>query len=168
MNHLWLVTGGSRSGKSRYALELGKDASNPHYIATAWAGDAEMAERIQKHRRERGPQWTTLETRTDLPSAIRQALSNQADFILVDCLTLWVSNLMAESCCVERAAIELAESLPDSVTTVLVTNEVGSGIVPENAMARAFRDDAGRVNQILSASVGNVVLTVSGIPVKIK
>jgi len=89
----WLVTGGARSGKSRFALELASGSGRPYYVATGWAGDGEMDERIRKHRAERGDKWTTIETRSDLVGAISRATGEGADFIVVDCLTLWISPL---------------------------------------------------------------------------
>ena len=164
----YLVTGGTRSGKSSFALQLAASAERPFYIATGWAGDGEMEVRIEKHRKERGDRWRTIETRTEVPAAIARALSELTDFILVDCLTLWTSNLMFEQKDVNAAVAELIRAIPDDVPIVFVTNELGSGIVPDNKLARDFRDEAGRVNQAVAAAVENVYLTVCGIPVKIK
>ena len=90
----YLVTGGCRSGKSRHALELAKDAKRPYYIATGWAGDEEMQDRIDKHQDERGPHWSTIETKVNIVAAIIEAESAEADYILIDCLTLWTTNVM--------------------------------------------------------------------------
>ncbi len=166
----YLITGGSRSGKSRYALELAKSAKKPFYIATGWAGDEEMDDRIKKHRRERGRHWTTIETKTDISSAIEKAGRKGADFIIVDCLTLWVSNMMFEKKNIEKEIRRVVEVIgsPRHAPLVFVTNEVGSGIVPGDRLSREFRDAAGLVNQKIGAAVDNVVLTVCGQPLYIK
>lgn len=168
--HSYLITGGSRSGKSRYALELAKSAKKPFYVATGWAGDDEMADRIEKHRKERGRHWTTIETKTDIASAIGKAERKGADFIIVDCLTLWVSNLMFEKANIEKEIKKVIAVIKAERKAVLVfvTNEVGSGIVPADKLSREFRDAAGLVNQKIAAAVDNVYLCVSGMPVKIK
>jgi adenosylcobinamide kinase / adenosylcobinamide-phosphate guanylyltransferase len=165
-----LVTGGSRSGKSGYALELGKDAAKPFFIATGWAGDAEMADRIKRHQAERPAHWTTIETRLDVAAAIREAEAKGADFILLDCLTLWTSNMLFDA--PERLEADtdaLAALMAEvSVPLVFVTNEVGSGIVPGDPLSRAFRDAAGRVNRKIATAADSVFLTVCGIPMKVK
>ncbi len=166
----FLITGGSRSGKSRYALELAKSAKKPFYVATGWAGDDEMADRISKHRKERGKHWSTIETKTDIASAIEKAERKGADYIIVDCLTLWVSNMMFEKTNIEkelRKTIAVIKSKRKAVL-VFVTNEVGSGIVPGDKISREFRDAAGLVNQKIAAAADNVVLTVCGQPLYIK
>lgn len=163
-----LITGGARSGKSalaeRLALSLGQA---PIYIATAEARDAEMADRIAAHQARRGEGWTTREVPLDLAGALDA--SDGAGPRLVDCLTLWLSNLMlAERDC-QAAAGELVACLGrQRAPTVLVTNEVGDGIVPTNALARAFRDAAGLLNQQVAAAADTVYLTVAGQPVRIK
>ena len=166
----YLITGGSRSGKSRYALELAKSAKKPFYIATGWAGDEEMADRISKHRKERGKHWTTIETRTDIASAIEKAGRKGADFIIVDCLTLWVSNMMFEKINIEKELKKVVSTVKSErkAVLVLVTNEIGSGIVPGDKISREFRDAAGLVNQKMAAAVDNVILTVCGQPLKVK
>ena len=166
----YLLTGGSRSGKSRYALELAKSAKKPFYIATGWAGDDEMADRITKHRKERGKNWTTIEVKTDIASAIEKAERKGADYIIIDCLTLWVSNMMFEKTNIEKEikkAIAVIKSNRKAVL-VFVTNEVGSGIVPGDKISREFRDASGLVNQKIAAATDNVVLTVCGQPLYIK
>lgn len=166
----YLITGGSRSGKSRYALKLAEKARAPFYIATGWAGDEEMADRIEKHRRERGPQWTAIEERFELAEAILSAGKQRADFIVVDCLTLWVSNMLfSKKDEFEKKFQKLIVTIPViEVPLVFVSNEVGSGIVPGDPVSREFRDLAGFVNQRIAAVVKNVILTVAGIPLKIK
>ncbi len=164
-----LVLGGTRSGKSRYAEGLILAASEAGlYIATAAAGDGEMAERIARHRARRGSAWTTLEEPLALAAVLRrEARPNRP--ILVDCLTLWLSNLMHAGCDIDGAAAELAvvlAGLPGPV--VLVSNEVGLGIVPDNALARAFRDHAGRLHQQLAELAAPVVFMVAGLPLIVK
>jgi adenosylcobinamide kinase/adenosylcobinamide-phosphate guanylyltransferase len=162
-----LVLGGARSGKSRYAESLIAAMPPPwSYVATAEAGDAEMAERIAAHRARRGSNWQTIEAPHDLPVAVR---TSQGRPVLVDCLTLWLSNLMQAERDIAGEIESLAAVLPRiEAPVVLVANEVGSGIVPENAMARAFRDHAGRLNQEMAALADHVVLVVAGLPLVLK
>lgn len=166
----FLVTGGARSGKSRIALSLAEKSTKPFYVATGWAGDSEMDERIRKHKADRGERWTLIEEKMGLSSAIKKAEEQGADFILVDCITLWVSNLMMlEDEKLEKRTAELLETIKNiKVPLAFVTNEVGSGIVPGDPLSRQFRDDAGFVNQKIAQVVDNVILAVSGIPVFIK
>jgi adenosylcobinamide kinase/adenosylcobinamide-phosphate guanylyltransferase len=161
-----LVGGGSRSGKSRYALELAKQrGSRPAFLATAQAFDDEMTERIRKHREERADEFVTLEEPFELASALRA--QRECDVIVVDCLTLWVSNLMLSDR--EIPADELIAAARESPATVIfVSNEVGCGIVPENALARRFRDLAGTLNQRVAAAADEVYWMAFGIPLKVK
>jgi len=163
-----LVTGGARSGKSAFAERLVRTLGpEAVYIATAEAHDAEMTARIEAHRARRGDGWTTHEAPLDLVGAL-DATDARAPR-LVDCLTLWLSNLMLAERDWEAEGRALAEAIPRQTAPVLfVTNEVGSGIVPENALARAYRDAAGQLNQMIAAAVDDVYLTVSGIPVRVK
>ena len=164
-----LILGGARSGKSRHAEAMVEEAAaNGLYIATAAAGDGEMAMRIRHHRERRGPFWTTVEEPLHLAHAIEaHALPGRP--ILVDCLTLWLSNLMMEGRAVEAATDRLLTALEEAtVPVVLVANEVGQGIVPDNARARAFRDHAGRVNQRIAAAADRVVMMVAGLPMTVK
>ncbi len=163
-----LITGGARSGKSalaeRIALGLGQPAI---YIATAEAHDDEMATRIARHQARRGAEWQTV----NAPLALAQALrdSDTGPPRLVDCITLWLSNLMLSGQDWEAALHELAELVPQlSAPVVMVTNEVGSGIVPENRLAREFRDAAGWSNQTLAGVCNEVWLCVAGQPLRIK
>ncbi len=163
-----LVTGGARSGKSalaeRLALGLGGRAV---YIATAERGDAEMAARIAVHRDRRGEAWRTVEAPEDLVGAL-DATDGTAPR-LVDCLTLWLSNLM--HCGPDwraRTQALVPALLRQSAPVVLVTNEVGAGIVPENALARSFRDAAGELNQAVAAAADEVYLSVAGLPLRLK
>ena len=160
-----LVIGGARSGKSRYAEALAMPWPGAKvYFATAEAGDEEMAVRIAAHQARRGDDWRTVTALLNLPDALREH-SGEDSFILVDCLTIWLSNVfLAENDC--AAAVEdLLEALAHTQgTTVLVSNEVGGGIVPENALARRFRDIAGETNQKVAAIVDEVVLVTAGLP----
>lgn len=164
-----LVLGGARSGKSRFAEQLCRDSGlNLHYIATGRAWDAEMEARIAAHRADRGPDWTTHEAPIGLVEALA-AVDDPGAVVLVDCLTLWVTNLMME----ERAGAEEFEALARAVATaksriVLVSNEVGLGIVPDNKMAREFRDHAGRLHQRIAEVAEQVYFVAAGLPLKMK
>jgi adenosylcobinamide kinase / adenosylcobinamide-phosphate guanylyltransferase len=165
---LTLVLGGARSGKSRYAESLITALPPPWlYIATAQAFDQEMTERIAEHRGRRAPSWQTIDAPHDLASAL-DAAPRQAP-VLIDCLTLWLSNrMLAEANVdVETDALEDALARRGGVR-VLVSNEVGFGIVPDNALARRFRDLQGRLNQRLAARADRVVLVVAGLPLTLK
>lgn len=165
---LTFVLGGARSGKSRHAERL--IAAHPApwlYLATAQALDGEMAERIAHHRARRDASWRTVEAPLDLAEALEAVPPGRP--LLVDCLTLWLSNLMLAGRDVEAEAARLAGVLSrPRGPWVAVSNEVGLGIVPENALARRFRDEAGRLNQAVAASAGRVVLMVAGLPVAVK
>jgi adenosylcobinamide kinase/adenosylcobinamide-phosphate guanylyltransferase len=165
---LALVLGGARSGKSRHAEALVTALPPPWlYIATGEPRDNEMAARIAAHRARRGVQWRTVEAPHDLAGALASAPAGAA--VLVDCLTLWLSNVMLAGADVEVEIARLERALADrGGYTVLVANEVGLGIVPDNALARRFRDAAGRLNQRLAAAADRVVLLVAGVPVKVK
>ena len=161
---LTLVLGGARSGKSRYAESLIAATPPPWvYVATAQALDAEMAERIAHHRKRRGDGWHTIEEPHDLQDAIDAAAAGAA--VLVDCMTLWLTNRMLADADMgaETARLEAALARRNGLT-VLVSNEVGSGIVPDNALARRFADLQGRLNQRLAACADRVVLVVAGLP----
>jgi adenosylcobinamide kinase/adenosylcobinamide-phosphate guanylyltransferase len=164
-----LILGGARSGKSRFGQSrIEAFAGQLYYIATAQAFDAEMAERIALHRADRGPRWNTVEAPLDLPAAI-MAHGAQADAILVDCLTLWLSNLMLAEKDVAQASAQLVQAvLACPVPLALVANEVGLGIVPDNALARRFRDEAGRLNQSIAQIAGEVAFLAAGLPLMLK
>ncbi|MGD1878236.1 MAG: bifunctional adenosylcobinamide kinase/adenosylcobinamide-phosphate guanylyltransferase [Kiloniellaceae bacterium] len=164
-----LILGGARSGKSTYAERLAESADGPCiYLATAAAGDAEMAERIALHRRRRGPRWSTQEEPLDLGGALLAA-SLPGSVILVDCLTLWLSNVMHAGLNVNNQCEQLLAVLPRLAGPVIfVSNEVGLGIVPDNALARRFRDDAGRLNQAVAAAAQQVVFVAAGLPLVMK
>ena len=166
---LTLVIGGARSGKSRHAEMLVTATPPPwRYVATARALDAEMAERIALHRNQRKKGWVTHEVAVELPECIAR-LGAQRTPILVDCLTLWLTHVMLGEHDVAGAIDALEASLEAvSAPMVLVANEVGLGIVPENALARRFRDEAGRLNQRLAARATRVILMVAGLPMQVK
>jgi adenosylcobinamide kinase / adenosylcobinamide-phosphate guanylyltransferase len=164
-----LVLGGARSGKSAWA-EACAEASGlaPVYLATAEAGDGEMAERIAEHRARRGARWATVEEPLDLIGALRQWAAPDR-VVLVDCLTLWLANLMDAGRDPERERERLAASLLAMPgPAIFVSNEVGLGIVPDNALARAFRDAAGRLNQRIAAAAQHVVFLAAGLPLTLK
>ena len=165
-----LVLGGARSGKSRFAEAWAASQSDDRvYLATATAGqDGEMAERIAQHRARRGVGWTTVEEPLDLTGALTTA-ARPDTVILVDCLTLWLTNLMLADADPAQAGADLVALLPTLPgRVVLVSNEVGLGIVPDNAMARAFRDFAGRLHQDVAAVAEAVVFMVAGLPLVMK
>jgi adenosylcobinamide kinase/adenosylcobinamide-phosphate guanylyltransferase len=168
MPQLTLVLGGARSGKSRYAESLIAALPPPWtYVATAEAGDAEMAERIAAHRARRGKDWQAVEAPHDLAAALADIESNVP--VLVDCLTLWLSNRMLAGADVEADTARLETALASRhAPVVVVSNEVGFGIVPDNALARRFRDLQGRLNQRMAARADRVVLVVAGLPLVVK
>lgn len=166
---LHLVLGGARSGKSRHAEAITlAAAATPVCLATARAGDDEMAARIARHRQRRGAAWEVIEEPLDLPGALRRA-SRPHTAVLVDCLTLWLSNLMMAKRDLEVASTGLLAALDDCTgLVVLVSGEVGQGVVPMNAMARAFVDAAGLLHQRLAARADVVELVVAGLPLRLK
>ena len=164
-----LVLGGARSGKSRYARALAEaNAPERLYVATASAGDAEMAARIAGHRAERGTGWRTLEEPLEVAAALR-AEAREGQTIVVDCVTLWLSNVLL-------ANLDPAEKIADLIETiatlggpaVFVSNEVGAGVVPATQLGRAFRDWQGRVNQELARNCDAVAWVAAGLPILIK
>ncbi len=163
-----LITGGARSGKSRHAEARARAfPGRPVYLATAEALDEEMAERIAKHRARRGSEWIEREEPLDLARALVETEGGGAR--LVDCLTLWLSNLLHAGRDWRQAIAELAETLTQRQSpVVLVTNEVGLGIVPDNALARAYRDAAGLMNQTIAGVADDVEFIVAGLPMKLK
>jgi adenosylcobinamide kinase/adenosylcobinamide-phosphate guanylyltransferase len=162
-----LVTGGARSGKSALAERLVRANGPGVYIATAEAGDAEMAARIAAHQAARGDGWRLVEAPLDLAAALKSTDGGPPR--LVDCLTLWLSNLMLAGHAPEPEVAGLLDTLArQSAPVVLVTNEVGAGIVPENALARAFRDQAGWMNQRVAGAADEVWMSVSGCALRLK
>lgn len=163
-----LITGGARSGKSTRAEARAREfAGQPVYIATAEALDAEMRERIARHRARRGNEWLERETPLDLVEVLNETDGGGAR--LVDCLTLWLTNLMLAERNWEIEAAALAEMLGRQKSpVVLVTNEVGLGIVPDNVLARRFRDAAGILNQMIARAADEVEFVVAGLPMRVK
>jgi adenosylcobinamide kinase/adenosylcobinamide-phosphate guanylyltransferase len=162
-----LFLGGARSGKSRLAQAAAEALDGPLvYIATAEAGDAEMADRIARHRADRGPRWTTIECPIDLAETIT---GHENDVVLVDCLTLWLSNLMLAGHDVTRHGCSLIGAMAQrKAPLLLVSNEVGMGLVPETPLGRAFRDEAGRLNQMVAAAADGLTLVCAGFPLRMK
>lgn len=169
--NLMLILGGARSGKSRYAeglIAALPPVWNPPwiYVATAEPGDEEMRARIAAHRARRGPSWQTVEAPQELAEAVILA---QPAPVLVDCLTLWLSNLMLTDADIEAETVRLERALEAATAPiVLVSNEVGSGIVPEHPLGRRFRDLQGALNQRIAARADRVVLMVAGLPLAVK
>jgi adenosylcobinamide kinase/adenosylcobinamide-phosphate guanylyltransferase len=168
-NPITLLLGGARSGKSRHAERLALASGlAPVYVATAQARDDEMARRIAAHRARRGPPWRTVEEPLDLVAALHHACAPER-IVLVDCLTLWLSNLMGAGRDVAAASARLLEALPALPGPVLlVSNEVGQGIVPDNLVARQFIDHAGLLHQGIAERADAVVLMTAGLPHRLK
>ncbi|MGR3605214.1 bifunctional adenosylcobinamide kinase/adenosylcobinamide-phosphate guanylyltransferase [Sulfitobacter sp.] len=168
MSKTIMITGGARSGKSQIAEARCLLISKPAiYIATAQADDDEMRERISQHQVRRGPEWHIFAEPFELVKTLQE--SDGSGPRLVDCITLWLSNLMLADRDWRVAGTELVAALAlQKSPVVLVTNEVGMGIVPDNALARAFRDAAGTLNQWIAAEADEVIFAVSGLPMKVK
>jgi len=164
-----LVLGGARSGKSRYAERLVEQSGLDRvYLATGQAGDDEMAARIAAHRARRGSDWTTVEEPLELAGTLKSEVSPER-CILIDCLTLWLSNLTLQKRDIARETAALVDSLADaSGPVVLVSIEVGLGIVPDNVLARGFRDHQGELNQRVAAIADHVVFIAAGLPLTLK
>ena len=185
MGKVIYITGGARSGKSSYAEELLEGKKNVLYVATAIAFDEEMKDRIKKHRDRRSDSWTTLEEYKNFDSKLLSEVSNK-DYILFDCITVMISNIMVldNDCDWDNITVDRAGQIENEVlneidsllevisdfngTSILVSNELGMGIVPGNPLGRIFRDIAGRVNQKIANISNEAYLVVSGVPVKIK
>jgi adenosylcobinamide kinase/adenosylcobinamide-phosphate guanylyltransferase len=180
MSELTLIIGGTRSGKSAFAMELANKYQHVCYIATADSGqssqidDGEMLERIQKHRENRPAEWETVEAPLELDKAVSNRNGN-LDVVLIDCITIYVTNMLLGSHKEEgdehiidaiNKLCSVCKSAPFHV--IMVTNEVGYGVVPDNALSRRFRDIAGYVNQIIARAADNVYLVTAGIESKIK
>ncbi|MDO8948173.1 MAG: bifunctional adenosylcobinamide kinase/adenosylcobinamide-phosphate guanylyltransferase [Desulfocapsaceae bacterium] len=178
MGRLILVTGGARSGKSDYALQLAQSLPSPRcFIATCPVVDSEMDERITRHREEReGAEWQTVEEQTDIAAILRS--HQDSPVCLIDCLTLWVNNLlynadMSEKLFGDAEVRRQCDLLTEAAsihqgTVICVTNEVGMGIVPDNAAARVYRDLVGRCNRMIAAAASEVYLVSCGIPLRLK
>ena len=172
MKKTTLIIGGCRSGKSSHALELAEQIpGHKIFIATCIPQDKEMEERVLLHKKQRSRAWTTLEVPLHLPEEISKN-SQRENVILVDCLTLWISNLILENHnheTIDGHIRKLVRSLENArCPVILVSNEVGTGIVPENRLARQFRDIAGFTNQSVAACADQVIWMVAGIPVGVK
>ena len=165
---LRLVLGGANSGKSQFAEALVRQSERPRrYIATAQAWDDEMRAKIAAHQTQRGPDWTTVEAPLDLASAI--LLAQPDEIVLLDCVTLWLTNLIIAKQDISLSSKSLCAALTQaSCPIVVVSNEVGQGITPDNAMARAFVKYQGNLNQALAATALEVFFVTAGIPQKIK
>jgi adenosylcobinamide kinase/adenosylcobinamide-phosphate guanylyltransferase len=164
-----LFIGGARSGKSRLAQARAEATAGVLvYIATGEARDEEMTTRIERHRADRGPRWRTVEVPLELPDALARE-AGPGRVVLVDCLTLWLSNLILNESDLPDATARLLVALTGAAGTVLlVSNEVGMGIVPDNALARRFRDEAGRLNQRVAEVADEVVFVAAGLAMKMK
>ena len=168
LSKLSLVLGGAASGKSTFAEGLltasGKDLI---YIATAQIWDDEMAQKVVRHKDMRGDGWTTIEEPLDIPSVLSQATAGQA--ILIDCATLWLTNLILGEHDVAKASADLLAAIRTCpAPVVIVSNEVGQGIVPDNALSRKFRNAQGRLNQDIAAQADTVVAVMAGLPLTLK
>lgn len=168
-----LILGGARSGKTRRALEHAErahanDGLSPFYVATAQAFDDEMRRRIKDHQLERDTHWTTVEAPFDLADTIR-AEAAPGRVLVIDCLTLWLTNQMLSNADCEAASDALLAALEDAAGPIIaVSNEVGLGIVPENALARRFRDAQGRLNRLFAARAERVEFIAAGLPLILK
>lgn len=168
---LVFVLGGARSGKSSFALQQGKAHSPRAFLATAEPLDAEMAIRIQKHKRSRGSGWTTFEIPVQLAEWFTEQGGNYSS-VVVDCLTLWLNNILREKVRPRQIPIHVRKFLKamraSSGQIVIVSNELGLGLVPGDSVSREFRDLAGRMNQLVAAEADEVHFLVSGIPLRVK
>jgi len=173
MSKVTMVTGGARSGKSRFAERLAEAyAPMRGYLATGQAGDAEMADRIARHRGRRGSEWETVEEPLEVTGTIARVDGNYT-VLLVDCVTLWLSNLLFGCEGGAAEALKRVERFTEGFSAwqtplVIVTSEVGSGIVPEHPLARTFRDLAGEANELIAARADEVYVAISGLPLKLK
>lgn len=172
---LTFVLGGARSGKSRFAQNMAESATRADgvlpqliFVATAEAGDGEMAARIARHQSDRGPRWRTIEAPLDLPAALREN-SVSGRVVVVDCLTLWLSNLIHAGQDPDLACAQLVRALDACAgANILISNETGLGIVPDNALARAFRDYAGQMHQTIAARADRVFFIAAGLALPLK
>jgi adenosylcobinamide kinase/adenosylcobinamide-phosphate guanylyltransferase len=166
MKRIILITGGQRSGKSKKAEELALSlSSNPVYLATAHIWDDEFRERVRRHQERRGPEWTTIEEEIHLS---RHDMTGRV--VVIDCVTLWLTNMLDSSLQgnLEKAFAEFDAFTAPEATYIFVTNEIGLGGISENALQRRFTDLQGMMNQYIAARADEVILMISGIPVKLK
>lgn len=166
---LTFIIGGARSGKSRRAQSLAEAAGGSLvFIATAQAFDDEMRDRIERHRADRDDRWLTIEAPADLPDAVRNH-AKPGQVLLIDCLTLWVSNLLIGDLDADLASDDLVRAFAEATCPIyVVSNEVGQGIVPDNALARRFRDTTGRLHQQVAATANRVEWMVAGLSLQMK
>jgi adenosylcobinamide kinase / adenosylcobinamide-phosphate guanylyltransferase len=165
---LTLVLGGQRSGKSAHAEDLIDDRRAAVYLATGQALDAEMTKRIERHQKRRGPNWTTVEEPINIANALIESDSKDRP-ILIDSLAMWVANLLDQGYDVKNEAFTLAEALEGLTSPlVVVSDEAGLGVIPENVLARSFLDELGAVNQAIAARADKVVFVAAGLPVVLK
>ena len=168
LQRLTFVLGGARSGKSRFAQELAERREHRVYLATAQARDDEMTARIEIHKSDRGPEWQTVEEPLDISAVLRQTVDGHVS-VLVDCLTIWLSNVMLQGMDIDGEIDRLMDTLAGLAgPVILVSNEVGQGIVPASEMGREFRDHQGRLNQRMAALADEVWWVVAGLPQKLK
>ncbi len=172
MGKLIFITGGARSGKSKYAAKLAKNISRKVlFLATGAAKDEEMKKRIEEHKKSRPTYWETVEKTKDIASALLNIKSSYK-VVIIDCLTFLISNLLLDGINEKTILEEIRKIveiiLKNDYTVIVISNEVGGGIVPDNKLGRKFRDTAGLANQIITESAQQVYLVVSGIPLKIK
>ncbi|MEO1406184.1 MAG: bifunctional adenosylcobinamide kinase/adenosylcobinamide-phosphate guanylyltransferase [Pseudomonadota bacterium] len=169
MTNSYLILGGARSGKSRRALHLAEETgARRAFIATAEALDDEMAARIERHKAERGRGWMTIEAPLDLVGALQEE-GLECDVFLIDCLTLWLSNLMHHGYDIDVETAQLCAAIEASpIPIILVSNEVGLGLVPETPLGREFRDAQGRLNQAVASVCERVEFVAAGLPIKLK
>ena len=172
MGKIILITGGARSGKSGFALTIaGRKKGKVAFIATAQAKDAEMKKRITLHKACRPKNWVTFEEPYDIASLLKK-LAPSFRTAVIDCLTLWITNLImkkADDACIEKEALKMLDVLNKSkIDAIFVTNEVGSGIGPDNKLARRFRDASGRINQLVARQANEMYFMISGVPLKMK
>lgn len=166
---LTFILGGARSGKTSHALARARELSQGPLImiATAQALDAEMAQRIARHQAERDEAWTTIEAPLDLAEVVRGLAAD--DVAVIDCLTLWLTNHMLAEAQIAPAVADLVDALAQSpATLIVISNEVGQGIVPDNALARRFRDEAGWMHQKVAAAADRVEAVMAGLPLPLK
>lgn len=172
---LTLILGGARAGKSTYAQQLAASGQRVLFVATAEAGDEQMEARIRVHRESRPQEWDTLEEPLDLVGALA-GVAHQYDTILLDCLTLWVSNLLLQGDLVEEVEVDVPDEAgrllaaygQGTASWIVVSNEVGLGVVPPTELGRLYADELGRVNQLVAAAADQVYFMAAGLPLKLK
>lgn len=180
MAEITLLLGGARSGKSSYAVDLAKNFDGQVvFLATGVSGDKEMKEKIEQHKRSRPISWETIEEPLNIDTALKNA-SELAELILLDCLTFWVSNLLLHYRNQGKSGAQLEKEVLNQVEQVtstakriesqliIISNEVGMGVVPESSLGRIFRDILGRANQLVASYADQVFLLVAGLPIKVK